>query len=78
MSSQNRSFNSRISAVSETGVMKQMGPLQTVSLLKLIPIPPGEDDTSFHRNNTMLLSESKKSKPNPTVIQTLIKITLPF
>ena len=55
-----------------------MGPLQTVSLLKFIPIPPGEDDTSFHRNNAILLSESKKSKPNPTVMQTLMKTTFHF
>ena len=58
--------------------MKQMGLLQTASLLKFIPIPPGEDDTFSHRNNAILLSESKKSKPNPTVVETLMKIMFPI
>ena len=46
--------------------MKQIGPLQTMSLLKFIPIPQGEDDASFHRNNVIL-----ESKPNPTVSKPL-------
>ena len=39
--------------------MKQMGLLQTMSLLKFIHIPSGEDDTSFHRNNAILEKQTK-------------------
>ena len=63
---ENLDISSKINAVGEIGVMKQIGPLQTMSLLKFIPIPQGEDDTSFHRNNVIL-----ESKPNPTVSKPL-------
>ena len=39
--------------------MKQIGLLQTMSLLKFIHIPSGEDDTSFHRNNVILEKQTK-------------------
>ena len=69
----NLDISSKINAVCEIGVMKQIRPLQTMSLLKLIPISPGEDDTSFYRNNVIF-----ESKPNPTVMQTLMKMAFPF
>ena len=59
-------------------MLKERKSLATNSLLKPVPLPPGEDETSYSRNQSILISESKKNKPNPTVINSLMKLTFPF
>ena len=66
------------STTSPSSDIKLIRPLQTVSLLKSVPIPPGEDEASFESNNKLLLSEFKKTKPNISVVQNCMKRTFAF
>ena len=61
--------------IAETKLLK---PLQTASLLKKVSLPPGEDDTSFKRNNSSLIAECRKGKPNQLSVQSLLVTTFPF
>ena len=59
----------RITRIAETKLLK---PLQTASLFKEVSLPPGEDDTSFKRNNSTLIAECRKGKPNQLSVQSLL------
>jgi hypothetical protein len=72
-----RLFKPSESSESEN-IVKLLKPLQTSKLLTSISIPPGEDSASFSRNNSKLIAESRKAKPNLAAIQSLIIVTFPF
>ena len=48
------------------------------SLMEAPPILPGEDHTSFKWHNQVLLSESKKAKPNMQVVNSLMERSYAF
>ena len=42
------------------------------------PVPPGEDDASYSRNQKLLLSQERKSNPNKQTISILMDRTFAF
>ena len=51
---------------------------QYPQLMEEPPIPPDEDESSFQRNNKLLMSQEKKTNPNPQIINVLMRRTFPF
>ena len=48
------------------------------ALMEAPPIPTGEDRVSFERHNKVLLSESKKARPNMQIVCSLMQRTYAF